>query len=194
MKCVNCGYELAKPNIKKCPLCGHRVNQEEVSSEDGRASSGQAPVEAGSAEETITGGPALREVKQPRDTETESVETSPVSTEETLRQEKVVYPENPPAPDSTPHPASMGEDLDGMKVSDARHVDHSTLGGKIPEDPDQYLENGSYQPYPDEVEGDADHTGEPIRPTGGQSATWVVSIAAAIAGLLLGVFLYLIIK
>ena len=28
MKCPNCGYEIEKPNLKTCPLCGSSLNLE----------------------------------------------------------------------------------------------------------------------------------------------------------------------
>lgn len=194
MKCVNCGYELAKPNIKNCPLCGHRVNPGEVLPEDGLASSGKKTVEPASTDEALAESPAPWDVEPPHDAERESVEANPVSTADTSRQEKVAFHENPPACDDAPASTNAGAAEESLKHSDSRQVSHHPQEEIIPEDPDQYLENGSYQPYPDDAEDDADYADEQTNPSGGQSATWLIYMVAAIAGLLLGVALYLIIE
>lgn len=200
MKCTNCGYELKKPHLKTCPLCGQKVDpMATVTEEEDLAIPGQTVREPEPAGDSI----ALV-VDTPAHVEKEAVIITNVEAEEPSE--------------------NRSEDLDAAvcqhEVDMARRVDVRTKSEQMqpvytnpvytapaheyrppvshqpqpeitPEDPDQYMENGSYQPYPEDIDNQGNVDSTEVNQSGSTGFTLMVIAVAAIAGLLLGVILYL---
>ncbi len=189
MKCNNCGYEIEKPNLKTCPLCGCRITP--------AAQPSETPAEE---EERVTVPPQtslLDEEESGETFELEIADDGEFSFEESsvYPGQQPVEPEAPAMQRQTPEPSpgySAPEPPTAEPVYPVRpSVNQSQESRIIPEDPDQYLENGSYQPYPDEPEDETgyDDLSSP-QSSEKSSGSWVAIVAAAIGGLLIGSLLY----
>lgn len=177
MKCNNCGYEIEKPNLKSCPLCGNKITHGVQSPDDKTVDEERMAVQTQSSSliENETEGTVDLEISDEEELKFEETDTYPEP--QPLRPEPPVISRQPIAPEPirTPvHPANIYQE---ERIT--------------PEDPDEYLENGTYQPYPDEAEdetfyGDSSYP----RPREKSSSSWVAIVVAAIVGILLGSLLY----
>lgn len=177
MKCNNCGYEIEKPNLKTCPLCGNRIIPVTQSPEDKTVD-----------EERLTVPP---QSSPSIDYETEeTVELEIADKEELTFEETDTYPEQQPV---VPEPPVISRQAPAPRpvIPPAPPVNIYQEERIIPEDPDEYLENGTYQPYPDEAEDDNSYGDGSYPPTGEKgSSSWIAIVIAALAGLLIGSLLY----
>lgn len=191
MKCLNCGYEFDKPNLKSCPLCGFRI-----------IPGTQSPDNKTVNEERPTVSPQSSSI----DNETEGTVDLQIPDEELTFEESEVYIEPQPVipeppvisrQDSATEPVAPTV-YTGQPVASPDPV--SSRAPKVnkhreeritPEDPDEYLENGSYQPYPDETKDDTSYDDDLYSRQGEKnSSSWVAIVIAAIGGVLIGSLLY----
>lgn len=196
MKCKNCGYEFDKPNLKSCPLCGFKIIPGAQAEEDKAVIEERPtfPTEP-SFPNGSTAGDSV-EIEIPDRKETIVREAAIYSAPEPVVPEPPVIPKEPEPVAPAPEPVYVAPPVREPKTvkasSEPRRVPEETVTA---EDPDEYVENGSYQPYPDEEEeGDETSYDDPTyQPTADKkSGTWIAVTIAAIAGLLIGSILYLL--
>lgn len=194
MKCKNCGYEFDKPNLKSCPLCGAKIIPGAQVEEDKAAIEERPtfPPEPTSRNENSTEESVEFEIPDRRETIVREAAIHPVP--EPVMPAPPVIPKEPEPVAPAPEPVYVAPPVREPKTvkasSEARRVPEETV---MAEDPDEYVENGSYQPYPDEEEeGDETYYDDPTyQPTADKkSGTWIAVTIAAIAGLLIGSILY----
>ncbi len=191
MKCGNCGYEIVKPNLKTCPLCGYKLAPGDTLSEEGHGLSEQTSVETVPHGNVETELPVTRDVQPRRDVDTVSGETSSAPSHDTPRHENAASYDNPPVPDDTVCRVPPMAKNNSVECPAPQPDNHYPQKDVTPEDPDQYVENGSYQPYTDEVE-EGGYDDDRVKQPESRSSVWVIPLGAAIAGLIIGSILYFV--
>ncbi|MDE6279881.1 MAG: hypothetical protein K2M05_07890 [Paramuribaculum sp.] len=190
MKCNNCGYEIEKPNLKTCPLCGNRIIAGAQSSDDKTVSEEPVtvPPQSPALEESETTAPTKPEIYDEEELILEVEESDVYPAQEPVLSEPPVVERQSPAPDPVTPPiynAPVAQAPEPVTIP-------TTYDERItPEDPDEYLENGSYQPYPDEADDESSYD-DGSYPQGGEksSSSWIAIVIAALGGLLIGSLLY----
>lgn len=194
MKCNTCGYEFDKPNLKSCPLCGSRIIPGVTASERS-AESVVRPMDS-----SPSPSPAL--------TESETIDFDVSDQQEVIAGDTYtpasapVLPVNPEPPAADPRPEPVKPTPAPVYTAPSAPQPQPTKPAPVtatardlqarvePEDPDQYVESGSYQPYPDD-EGETEDSGYPYpQPGDNKSGSWMAIVIAAVAGLLIGALLY----
>lgn len=193
MKCNNCGYEIEKPNLKSCPLCGNRIIPAAQSSDDKILSEEQVvvPPQPSPMRESEPNDHFQPEICDEEELILEESDVYPV--QEPVLPEPPVIERQSPAPDPVTTPVYNAPVVQAPEpvIPPSPQVNSSYDERITPEDPDEYLENGSYQPYPDEVEDDTSYgDGSYPREDEKSSSSWLGIVIAAIAGLLIGSLLY----
>lgn len=205
MKCPNCSYEIENVKARKCPACGARITRE---------------VKEHPHEEEHTNDNNKGVTTKPQQ-EVPMPETEPVGlccptcgtriTEETNFCPRCGY-QTKPQFDDPPQPT--GEEIPPQTTPDttplykqpetAAEEDHHIEENVRKEDLDEYIDNGEYKPYENDPDSDGSNNNdiennEP-QPVGSQPKTdattsnsWFVIACTAIASLLIGALLYLIV-
>ncbi len=172
MKCGYCGYEIARPNVKICPLCGNYVTQK------------GADEELDSKNLPEADNPEKRDlIEDPILTDNESFLGNSNNIEDT----KSSYVEVGDTPDL------INEKINNQPVEttgnlQAEEYVQQNNRNLTPEDSDEYLENGTYQPYSYEEEDE--EKGQQDIPAERKELTLVMSLLAVIIGLLMGMIAY----
>lgn len=205
MKCQNCGYEIARTNIKTCPCCGNKIIPVENELEENSPAEEIVLTEKVTVEQEIP-FESLRSVETPDPVEPQATSAPRVQNEYRAQPEPRV-PREPRVEDTFVMDINSRGDMEitttgshGYNADAETSYTHDTPQSspqftekeELPlmrEEEDEYLENGSFQPYPDEIEEEPGYEPESEKSSGG-SLTWVITIVAALVGLLLGCLLY----
>ena len=210
MKCPNCGYEIEKPNMKTCPVCGHKLNRK-VQIEPQSPSMAQSKEEAILSEED-----PQEEMTLSSQQEEVSQNVSQVTSESKLvecpnchrgvqeesnfcphcgcnmhslsriieEQEPIIEKQMEESTqfDTSAEPASsFYNDEDSEQP-----LDESPSESTLNDNDEEYIENGSYQPYHEEEEVNQE---EEAQKTDKSGSSWIAIIVTAIISVLLGALL-----
>lgn len=179
MKCPICGFDIEKPNQKTCPLCGHKLTQEDVVADERITSQGTPPSVPLPEEEVSNRTGVIHDQPTPppptvecngweREIQTSIEQSDAVSQVPYETPQDNAYPEENDKSDST--------------SASARVENYRT------EDNDQYVANGAYIPDPEDTETEISNETE-VEGSSTVSQTMVYVIAAVLS-IAIGALLY----
>ncbi len=217
MKCSNCGYEIDKPNLKTCPLCGYKIVRK-VQVETPLPEIAEPKIGTLPSDQTVVANvdqSSSIQKDEPKMTPQEPV--SPLTVEcpgchlripvdsnfcphcgydmhspqeDNNKPEETSEPQEEPIqqpePEIEPEPVYINEEEPEEQTPTSTPENY-----RVEEDVDEYIENGSYQPYPDEEEDkkdddiDDDNTQDKT-----SSNSWIIITVVAILSVAIGAILY----
>ena len=220
MKCSNCGYEIDKPNLKTCPLCGYKIVRK-VQVETPSPDTTEPKIETLPLDQTVVANvdPSFSiQKEEPKITPQEPV--APLTVEcpgchlripvesnfcphcgynmyskqdDNSKPEETFEPQTEPIQQSELEIESEPIYID-KEDPDEQLVPSTPENYRVEEDADEYIENGSYQPYPDEEkEKQEDDIEDENTHDGSTSTSWITITIVAIISVLLGAVLYSVI-
>lgn len=192
MKCNNCGYEFDKPNLRSCPLCGEKIIPG-VQMDEEKQEVEELP-SIPSATSSVNDIAVEKIVEITGHQEIPATEVSNDPAPQFAVQEHSESAMQPQERESTSEQVNVAPAVKIVKpVNVFVAAEEEETERVIPEDPDEYVENGSYQPYPDEeAEGQAEYEENTYRKNAGKSSNlWIATAIAAVVGIMIGVLLYL---
>lgn len=206
MKCSNCGYELARPNIKTCPLCGHRITPVETVETEEKDSPLQSPLEeSANPGETVVAEPENNDIDLPSDEKISvnqdfaTADNGHTNFHDSYSHETMEsHDELPDISGESNNVQTVYERSDNaspsIEPSVVPPVYNKPRSSARAENPEEYLDNGSYQPYPEDIDESGNYENRSMESSGSQASAWAVTALAAIAGLLLGAVLFIAVR
>lgn len=205
MKCPNCSYEIENVNARKCPACGARITRE--------AKEQIHEEEHGNDNNTEVTTTPQQEIPV-QEAETDSLFCPTCGnriTEDTNYcprcgcKTKPQFDDLPQQAEDTTPPQTASDPMPLYEQQEEPTYDSHDVDDNIRrEDLDEYIDNGDYKPYENDIDTDGvrdnktrDNEPQPYdsKPKADTAASnsWFVIACTAIASILIGALLYLIV-
>lgn len=210
MECPKCGYEIEKPNPKKCPACGHKlIHKEQIDKALVAPQESQLDIDTSEVPQSIPQDYS----SMPHTPEPEMIECPRCNTlisEENNFCPRCGYnmrvPDNNDQQQDTSTRPSIHESYTDSEIPSVSHEASEVYNNEIIEEEvpivDDYsdnvryeednteFENGSYQPYPDTSVDDNEVT--ILHEEGTAFTSWLTIVGTAVLSVAMGCLLYML--